>query len=91
MRQLVVETERAWQALGKVTYGITNAEESSTIFRRSLYISNDMKKGDVFTAENLRIVRPGLGLSPKYYDILIGRQVNQDVKKGTSVNWNLIK
>ena len=91
MMQLVVETERAWQALGKVTYGITNAEESSTIFRRSLYISNDMKKGDVFTAENLRIVRPGLGLSPKYYDILIGRQVNQDVKKGTSVNWNLIK
>ena len=60
------------------------------IFRRSLYIAEDMKKGDVLTEKNLRIVRPGLGLAPKYYDIIVGRQVNMDVKKGTAVKWEII-
>jgi N-acetylneuraminate synthase len=91
MKQLVIETERAWQSLGKVTYGPTEAEKGSTVFRRSLYIAEDMKQGDVLTAKNLRIVRPGLGLPPKYYDVLIGRKVNIDVKKGTPVHWELIE
>ncbi|MBC8499592.1 MAG: pseudaminic acid synthase, partial [Candidatus Atribacteria bacterium] len=91
MKQLVVETERAWQALGKVAYGSTEAEKGSLTFRRSLYIAEDMKKGDVLTEKNLRIVRPGLGLPPKYYNILLGRNVNKDVKKGTAVSWSLIQ
>ena len=85
MQQLVIETERAWQSLGKVTYGSTEEEKGSLVFRRSLYIAEDMKKGDVLSEKNLRIVRPGLGLPPKYYDILLGRTVNRDVKKGTAV------
>ena len=89
-KELVLETERAWQSLGKVTYGPTEAEKSSMVFRRSLYITEDMKKGDVLNETNLRIVRPGRGLSSKYYDILLGRKVNRDVKKGTAVKWKLI-
>ena len=91
MSQLVVETERAWQSLGKISYGPTEAEKDSVKFRRSLYIAEDMKKGDVLNEKSLRIVRPGLGLSPKYYNILLGRKVNRDVKKGTAVEWELIE
>ena len=79
MKALVIETERAWQSLGKVNYGPTEVEKPSLIFRRSLYIAKDMKKGDVLNKENLRIVRPGLGLPPKYYEMLLGRQVSRDV------------
>ena len=91
MKQLVSATKCAWQSLGKVMYGPTEAEKGSLAFRRSLYISEDMKNGDVLTEKNLRIVRPGMGLSPKYYDIILGRKVVQDVKKGTAVNWEIIK
>ena len=91
MKQLVIETERAWHSLGKVTYGPTEAEKDALVFRRSLYISEDMKKGDVLNEKNLRIVRPGLGLLPKYYDVLLGRKVNRDVKKGMTVDWAFIE
>ena len=85
---LVVETERAWQSLGNIFYGPTEAEKGSLQFRRSLYISADIKSGEKLSSKNLRIVRPGLGLPPKYYEILIGRRVNKDLKKGTAVNWD---
>jgi pseudaminic acid synthase len=64
LHALVVESERAWQSLGRVSYGPTEAEKKSTIFRRSMYIAKDLKAGDVLTPENLRCVRPGLGLAP---------------------------
>jgi N-acetylneuraminate synthase len=91
MKQLVIETERAWQSLGKVTYGPTEAEQGSLAFRRSLYIAEDMEKGDILTTKNLRIIRPGLGLEPKHYDMLLGRKVKYDVKMGTAVSWKLVK
>jgi len=91
MKSLVIETERAWQSLGKVTYGPTEAEKVSLTFRRSLYIGEDMKKGDVLTEKNLRIVRPGLGLPPKYFDLIIGRKIIKDAKTGTALNWELIQ
>ena len=90
MRALVAETKRAWQALGKVSYGPTKKEEKSLIFRRSLYIVRDMKKGDILTRENLRAIRPGLGLPPKYYDMLLGKCVNRGAKRGTAVGWELV-
>jgi len=90
MKTLVIETERAWQSIGKVTYGPSEAEKSSLNFRRSLYIAEDMKKGDMLNEKNLRIVRPGLGLEPKYYDIILGKKVNRDLKKGTAVKWDII-
>jgi pseudaminic acid synthase len=90
LKSLVVETERAWQALGKISYGPTEKEKVSMQFRRSLYVANDMKTGELFTPENLRIVRPGLGLPPKYFELLLGRKVKRDVIKGTPVSWDLL-
>jgi N-acetylneuraminate synthase len=90
MKSMVVETERAWQALGSIRYGPTDAEKPSLIFRRSLYIAKDMKAGDVFTRENLRVVRPGYGLPPKYIDVLLGKTVKKDIPKGTPARWNQI-
>jgi N-acetylneuraminate synthase len=87
---LVVETERAWQGLGAVSYGPTQAEQKSLTYRRSLYVAEDMKAGDVFTAENLRVVRPGEGLHPRYYDQLLGRRINRDAKRGTPLSWDLV-
>ena len=90
MRALVVETERAWRSLGAVTYGPTEAEQKSLDLRRSIYITRDLKAGDVLTRENIRCLRPGAGLPPKYYGMLMGRRVNRDVKKGTPMAWGLI-
>ena len=90
MKQLVIETERAWQALGTVKYGPTEAEKPSMKFRRSLYIAQDIKAGDILTPDNLRIVRPGMGLPPKYYEILLGRKVSQNLKTGTALRWELM-
>ena len=90
LKMLVVETERAWQSLGGIFYGPTEAEKASLQFRRSLYIAEDVQAGTELTQENLRIVRPGLGLPPKYYDVLLGRKVNQDLKKGTAMKWEML-
>jgi N-acetylneuraminate synthase len=89
MTQLVIETERAWQALGQVSYGCTEAEKKSIQFRRSLYVVEELKTGDVLTYQNVRAIRPGLGLSPKYLDQVVGRRVTQDVPRGTALRWDL--
>ena len=90
LKSLVVETERAWQAIGKVTYGATDAEQKSLVFRRSLYIAEDVKAGDVLTPINLRVVRPGNGLHPRFYEQMLGKQVRQDLKKGTPLSFDLV-
>ncbi|MCK4371832.1 MAG: pseudaminic acid synthase [candidate division Zixibacteria bacterium] len=90
MEQLVIETKRTWQSLGKVSYDITEAEKKSRQFRRSLYVSEDIRKGEKLTTRNLRIIRPGKGLAPRYYDLFLGQQVLRDVKRGTPINWALI-
>ena len=90
MAQLVVESERAWQALGRVSYGSTQAEEASRMFRRSLYVVQDMKAGEVLTRDNVRAIRPGLGLPPKYLDMVLGKTVGQIVKAGTALSWDLL-
>ncbi|MDG6250728.1 pseudaminic acid synthase [Methanocalculus sp.] len=90
LNMLVDETERAWQSLGGVVYGPTEAEKKSLMFRRSLYVAEHMKAGDVFTKQNLRCVRPGLGLAPKYYEVLLGKRVNRDVKKGMALQWDYL-
>lgn len=90
LKMLVEETERAWQSLGNVKYGPTEAEKNSTKFRRSLYIGEDLKVGDILTDQNVRNVRPGLGLPTKFYDLVIGKEIKQDVKKGTPLSWELL-
>lgn len=90
MSSLVIETERAWQALGKVSYGPSEVEKSSLTFRRSLYIVEDMKAGEVFTSDNVKAIRPGFGLPPKYYETLLGKRSRCDISKGTPVSWDLL-
>ena len=85
MAQLVTESERAWQALGQVHYGSTEAEKKSLVFRRSLYVTRDLKAGDTLTPENLRVIRPGMGLPPKYYEPLLGMRITCDLPKGTAL------
>lgn len=87
---LVTECNRARIAVGQVRYGCTAKELDSRKFRRSLYISQDLKAGDVLTVDNLRSVRPGLGLAPKFLPQLLGKTVNQDVTAGTPMQWELI-
>jgi N-acetylneuraminate synthase len=89
--QLVAETDRAWRALGQVTYGPTEAEKSSIQFRRSLYVVKDLKAGDVLTPESVRAIRPGLGLPTKYLEQVLGRAVTKDVKRGTALGWTLVE
>jgi pseudaminic acid synthase len=89
LKSLVIETECAWQSLGDITYGATSSEEKSKIFRRSIYASEDINKGDMFTKDNLKIVRPGMGLAPKFYSQCLGRKAKLDITKGTPINWNL--
>ena len=91
MAQLVRECNAAWQALGEVSYGVTEQEKKELQFRRSLYIVEDMKKGDVITEKNMRCIRPGLGLAPKYYDVIIGKKVNKSIQRGTAVDWTIIE
>lgn len=90
MKQLVIETQRAWESLGEITYGPTSAEKPSLEHRRSLYIGEDLKAGDLLTKENVRIIRPGHGLSPKYFDLVLGKTIKQDASKGTPLSWELL-
>jgi N-acetylneuraminate synthase len=90
LKALVVETERAWAAMGRVTYGPTEAEKKSLAFRRSLYVVRDMKAGQALTPNNLRAIRPGLGLAPKFLDQVLGKRVNRDVERGTPLGWDLL-
>lgn len=86
---LVHESSRACKALGNIVFQRTEAEEKSTQFRRSLYVVEDAKEGELVTAENVRAIRPGGGLSPKYQDMIMGNKFSCDVKAGTPVSWNL--
>lgn len=91
MLALVKESKRAWQALGRIIYGPTETERKSIIFRRSLYFTQDMKAGDVLTTDNIRSIRPGNGLSPRFLEVILGMTVKSDIKMGTPVTWSLLK
>ena len=87
---LVDETNSAWQSLGEINYGISESEKSSLQFKRSLYIVKDMKKGQIITKSDIRAIRPGLGLPPKYIEKFIGKTIKNNIKKGTPLSWDLI-
>lgn len=90
LRALVVETERAWQALGRVSYGASKAEEKSLAFRRSLYAVRDIAAGERLTADNVRAIRPGLGLPPKHLDSVLGLHARVAIPRGTALRWDLL-
>ena len=91
MKVLVEESARAWQALGKISYGPTGSEKSGINLRRSIYVVKDINKGEKITKKNIRIIRPGKGLAPKYFEEILGRETNQNLKEGTAFTWEFLK
>ncbi|MCW8863847.1 MAG: pseudaminic acid synthase [Colwellia sp.] len=89
--RLVNETKAAHQAIGNAGYERKPVEEASMKFRRSLYFVKDIKQGEIITEQHLSRIRPGYGLSPKYYQQLLGKKVKQDISRGTATSWDLIK
>jgi N-acetylneuraminate synthase len=87
---LVRDVRRAEAMLGAPTFGAGVAEEGSVVFRRSLYITDDVREGEVLTPRNVRSIRPGFGLSPRYLDVVLGKRVRRAVARGTPVTWDLI-
>lgn len=90
LKLLVIETKRAWQSLGKIQYGLQESEKKSINFKRSIYVVKNVKKGEVFSEENVRVIRPGDGISPKYFEIIIGKKANRNIPVGTPFAWELI-
>ena len=83
LKALVIETERAFLALGTVQYGVQKAEEKSLFFKRSIYVSEDINAGELFSEKNLKVIRPGDGLHPRYYFKLLGKPAPKNYKKGS--------
>jgi pseudaminic acid synthase len=90
LKQMIQAIRTAEKALGQVRYEVNDTEAASKVFRRSLFVVADMKAGDTFTAANLRCIRPGYGLSPRFLDEVMGRKVSRDVPRGTPLSWDLI-
>jgi sialic acid synthase SpsE len=90
LKSLVVESERAFLAMGNIYYGVQEAEKKSLKFKRSIYISKDIKAGEILTEDNVRVIRPGDGLHPKFYDIVLGKAARKDLKAGTPLTWELL-
>lgn len=86
MTQLVEECKNAYLALGKIDYEISESEKKSLVFRRSLYVIKDIKQGEIFTPENIRSIRPGFGLHPKYYETILGKTATKNLKFGSPLN-----
>ena len=85
-----MECERAYLALGTVQFGIQEAEKKNVFYKRSIYVSEDIKAGEAITEQNTRIVRPGNGIEPKYYAELKNKKVIKDIKKGSPLTWEYI-
>ena len=95
LKSLVIETERAWQSLGKVQYGVQESEKKSLLFKRSIYVVKDIQAGEKFTEENIRVIRPGDGMEPKYYEGLLGTVSLNNYQEGNPLYYtfsnNLLK
>lgn len=87
---LVTESEKIYQAIGRVQYGGSENEQQSKKYRRSIYCSQTIKKGETLSEQNIKVIRPGFGLAPKYYRQLLGSRANQDIAIGTALQWELL-
>jgi N-acetylneuraminate synthase len=90
LKNLVIESERAFLAMGKVNYILTEKEQKSLQYKRSLYVVEPMKLGDVFSEKNVRSIRPSNGLHTRYYDEILGKTATQDIEAGTALSWKLV-
>ena len=90
LKAMIEAVRVAEDALGEVRYEVTDLEEASKVFRRSLFIVRDVKAGQMFTADNVRSIRPAQGLAPRYLNIVLGRHAARDLEAGTPVSWDII-
>jgi N-acetylneuraminate synthase len=91
LKSLCLSSKSGWKSIGNVNYDRKNSEKGNIKFRRSLYFIQDMKAGDLITEENVRSIRPGYGILPKYKEILIGKRIKKNVSFGTKTSWDLIE
>jgi N-acetylneuraminate synthase len=91
LKALVQESLRAWQAIGAVRSGPTAAERASLQFRRSIYVTRDMKAGDAVSASNVRVIRPGFGLPPRFLELVLGMRVTRDLRRGEPLTWESLR
>ena len=91
LRQLCIGAKVAWESLGSVDYGLKSSERDNIQFRRSLYFSKDVKKGERITIDNVKSIRPGFGLPSKYLDRILNMTCTEDVKKGTAISFDLLR
>ena len=90
LKNLVTDTKAAWEALGSQEYVLSEEETSSKVFRRTLYVCEDISAGTVLSESHVRAIRPGKGLPPKYWSTVIGKKLTQDVSRGTPLSWELL-
>ena len=85
LNNLVIECKRAWQSKGKIFYGVTKSEKKSLIFKRSIYTSKKIKKGELLSKKNIKVIRTNLGLHPKFYEKILGKKVLKDLDRATAL------
>jgi sialic acid synthase SpsE len=90
LKALVNESKTAWASVGKVEYGRSQKEQESIQFRRSIYVVKDVQAGEPFTRENIRVIRPGYGLEPKYLPVVLEKKAARSALRGTRLSWDLI-
>ena len=88
--EMVKAVRKAEEMMGKVDYEMTEKKKKSRQFSRSLFVCENVKKGDTITKENIRSIRPGYGLHPKYYDEILGKTFSEDVQRGEPLNKNMV-
>ncbi len=87
-KQLVIEAKNAYLALGKINYGITNDEKKVDAGKRSIYVSVQINEGEIITTKNIKVIRPGYGLHPRYYTDVLGKKVNKNLEIGQPLSFN---
>lgn len=90
LKSLAEETDRAFLSMGQIQYGIQTAEVKSLVYKRSLYVVEDIAEGEKFTEKNIRVIRPGYGLAPKFYELVLGKVARQQIPAGTPLSWEIL-
>ena len=91
LKHLVDECKQAWVAKGSLTFSRANSEKQNMVFRRSLYFVNSLNEGEVISSTDIRSIRPGYGLSPENYELVVGKSVKRAVRAGEAVRWDVLK
>lgn len=88
---MILSIREAEKAVGKTNFGATESEKSNVKFRKSIFVVEDIHEGELFTDKNIRVIRPGYGISPKYYDDIIGKRAQVGIKRGTPLSFSMYK